>query len=309
MYDFNGKTAIVTGASSGIGRATAALLARHGARVVAAARDANQLAQLVEEAAAAGGSMIACRTDVTSSADCEALVRSAVERYGGLDILINNAGISMRAMTIDVDVEVLRRVMEVNFWGTVNCTKPALPYLLASPCGVLVGISSVAGFHGLPGRSGYSASKFAMHGFLESVRIEHLAERLNVLIVAPGFTRSGIRLHALTADGSEQSETPRDESRMMSPGRVARHILTAIRWGKRNRIVSFEAQFIALMQRVVPRWIDRMIYNSMLREPGSPLRDRTHGRWKTHERDQQHRSMIRAASVDNNRDNSRDNSG
>ena len=272
MFTFNGKIAIVTGASSGIGRATVLLLARRGARVVAAARDAVALAELVREVETAGGCCLAQPTDVTDPRQCEALIARAVTEFGGVDILINNAGISMRSLAIDTDVAVLRRVMEVNFWGTVHCTKAALPHLLRASRPTLVGISSVAGFHGLPARAGYSASKFAMHGFLESVRIEHRAEWLHVLIVAPGFTRSNIRLHALTAHGSEQAETPKNEARLKSPESVARAILNAIVLRKRNRIISAEAQFVALMQRILPHLVDRMIYNHMRNEPHSPLR-------------------------------------
>lgn len=274
LYDVRGRAVIVTGASSGIGHATALLFAARGARVVAAARSAEQLAGLQQQAQKTGGVLITQVTDVTDPAACRALVDRCVGEFGGVDILINNAGISMRALTIDTDVRVLRRLMEVNFWGTVHCTKAALPWLLKSPRGVLVGVSSVAGFHGLPGRSGYSASKFAMHGFLESIRIEHLPDGLHVLIIAPGFTRSGIRTHALTAEGHEQSETPRNEGKLMSPEEVAHHILHAIRWRKRNRIVSFEAQFVALVQRILPHLVDRLIYRNMAKEPGSPLRAR-----------------------------------
>lgn len=265
--DVHGKAVIVTGASSGIGYATALLLADRGARVVAAARSAEQLAGLQQQARARGGELIAQVTDVTDPAACRALVDRCIAEFGGVDILINNAGVSMRALTIDTDIAVLQRVMDVNFWGTVYCTKAALPWLLKSPRGVLVGISSVAGFHGLPGRSGYSASKFAMHGLLESIRIEHLPDRLHVLVVAPGFTRSGIRAHALTGDGREQSETPRNEAKLMSPEKVAAQILRAIRWRKRNRIVSFEAQFVALAQRIVPHFVDWLVYRSMAQEP------------------------------------------
>ncbi|MFP4329365.1 MAG: SDR family oxidoreductase [Spirochaetaceae bacterium] len=273
MRNIDGNVAIVTGASSGIGRATAGALARAGVKVVCAARNGERLDSLVAAVRAEGGEALAQPTDLTDPKQCHAMVQRAVEEYGTLDILINNAGISMRALVEEVEMSTLRRVMEVNFWGTVQATKAALPYLRKTR-GVVLAVSSVAGFHGLPGRSGYSASKFAIHGFMESVRIENLDVGLQVTIVAPGFTASEIRSHALTADGTEQAETPLNESKLMSAERVANLIVQAIRKGKRNKIISFEAQVIALMQRILPLWIDRKIYKSMADEPGSPLRNR-----------------------------------
>ena len=260
------SVAVVTGASSGIGRATATELAAQGAKVVAAARNAERLASLVQEIREAGGEAVYQPTDVTDPKQCAALIYRAVEEFGALDILINNAGVSMRAPADEAELSTLRRVMEVNFWGTVHCTKAALPHLRKSK-GVLLAVSSVAGFHGLPGRSGYSASKFAIHGFLESIRIENLDTGLQVTIVAPGFTASEIRSHALLASGDEQGETPRDESKLMPPERVAKLILRSIRKGKRNKIISLEAQVIALMQRILPLWVDRRIYSNMAKEP------------------------------------------
>lgn len=275
MRRIRGNVAIVTGASSGIGRATAIRLAEEGVKVVAAARSGGRLEALISQIRSAGGEAVAQPTDVTDPKQCHAAVQRALQEYGGLDILINNAGISMRALVDSVDEQTLRRVMEVNFWGTVHCTRAALPYLRESR-GVLLAVSSVAGFHGLPGRSGYSASKFAIHGFMESVRIENLDVGLQVTIVAPGFTASEIRTHALVADGGEQGETPRNESKLMPAERVAKLIVRSIKKRKRNKIISFEAQVIALMQRILPLWIDRKIYNSMANEPGSPLANRHH---------------------------------
>lgn len=241
--------------------------------MVAAARSAERLEALVSEIHANGGEAVAQPTDVTDPKQCRAAVVRAIQEFGRLDILINNAGISMRALADEVEEKTLRRVMEVNFWGTVHCTQAALPHLRESR-GVLLAVSSVAGFHGLPGRSGYAASKFAIHGFMESVRIENLDVKLQVTIVAPGFTASEIRSHALVANGEVQGDTPRDESKLMSAERVAKLIVRSIRKGKRNRIISYEAQVIALMQRILPLWIDRKIYNSMAKEPGSPLANR-----------------------------------
>ena len=127
----------------------------------------------------------------------------------------------MRALFDDCDLSVLHRLMDVNFWGTVNCTKYALPWLQRSR-GSLVGISSVAGIHGLPGRTGYSASKYAMTGFLDTIRVENLKKGVHVMTACPGFTASNVRFSALTADGSQQGETPRNEAKMMTPEQVAR---------------------------------------------------------------------------------------
>ena len=243
--------------------------------MVTVARSGERLQALISEIRSNGGEAVAQPTDVTDPKQCRAAVARAIQEFGRLDILINNAGISMRALADEVDEGTLRRVMEVNFWGTVHCTQAALPHLRESR-GVLLAVSSVAGFHGLPGRSGYSASKFAIHGFMESVRIENLDVGLQVTIVAPGFTASEIRTHALVADGGEQGDTPRDESKLMPAERVAKLIVRSIKKGKRNKIISFEAQVIALMQRILPLWIDRKIYKSMAREPGSPLANRHH---------------------------------
>jgi short-subunit dehydrogenase len=177
----------------------------------------------------------------------------------------------MRAAFDDVDMKVLHSLMDVNFWGTVYCTKYALPYLVANK-GSLVGVSSVAGFHGLPGRTGYSASKFAMHGFLETIRIENLKRGLHVMIIAPGFTSSEIRKHALLADGSEQGVSPREEHKLMTPEFVAKWVLKGIRKKKRTKILPFIGKLTALLQRILPEVVDRGYYVGMSREPDSPLK-------------------------------------
>lgn len=170
MKDFKDKVVVITGASSGIGAALAARFAAQGAHVVAGARSVDKLEEVVDSLPTPS---VAVACDVSREEDCKRLIQRAVEAFGRIDVLINNAGISMRALFDDVDLEVIRRLMDTNFWGCVYCTKYALPYIQASR-GSIVGISSVAGFHGLPGRTGYSASKYAMHGLLETVRVENL---------------------------------------------------------------------------------------------------------------------------------------
>lgn len=268
---FRDKVVIVTGASSGIGRATALEFARQGSRVVLAARSAERLAELEKEISALGTEALTCVTDVANEEDCRRLVEKTVERFGTIHILINNAGISMRALFDDVDIAVLKRLMDVNFWGTVYCTRYALPYIVKNR-GSIVGVSSTAGFHGLPGRTGYSASKFAIHGFLETIRIENLKEKLHVMIIAPGFTTSEVRRHALLADGTEQGNSPREEKKMMSPEFVARWVLKGIRKKKRNKIMTWTGRFTALLQRIIPAVVDYVYYLEMKREPNSPLK-------------------------------------
>lgn len=271
MKTFKNKVVIITGASSGIGRACALEFAKHGSCLSLAARRLDHLIEVEKLAKGMGAEAISVKTDISNESDCKSLIEITFKTFGGVDILVNNAGISMRALFDNVSVQVMKKVMDVNFWGAVYCTKFALPHLLKSK-GTVVGVSSVAGFHGLPARSGYSASKFALHGFLETVRIENLKKGLHVMVIAPGFTSSDIRKHALTENGREQGETPRKEEKMMSPEHVARVMLKSIKKKKRNKILTIQGQLTALLQRIVPVQVDKAIYRAMEKEPNSPLK-------------------------------------
>ncbi len=271
MKTLENKTIVITGASSGIGEAMARVYAAQGARVVLGARSADRLARLAAEIHAAGGQAAWCAVDVTVPEQCKALIDTAVTTFGGIDVLICNAGISMRASFDEVDLSVLHRLMDVNFWGTVNCCKYALPYVQASH-GSIVGISSVAGLHGLPGRTGYSASKYAMTGFLETLRIENLKKGLHVMVACPGFTASNVRFAALTADGSQQGETPRDEAKMMTPEQVARIVARGMRRRKRLCLMEIEGRATHFVKKFAPAFLDRMFYRVMSKEPDSPLK-------------------------------------
>ncbi len=265
---FKDKVIIVTGASSGIGRALAEACLEQGARVVLAARNKEAM-----EALATGFSpekSLVVPTDVSSEGDCRKLVERTIERFGRIDVLISNAGISMRALFDQADTKVIERLMAVNFWGTVYCSRYALPYLLDSR-GSLVGVSSIAGYKGLPARTGYSASKFAMHGLLEALRIENLNRGLHVLIACPGFTASNIRKTALAGDGTAQGESPRDEDKMMSAGEVARHILGAIAKRKNTLILTRQGKLTVWLNKFLPSLTDKLIYKHMAGEPDSPL--------------------------------------
>lgn len=266
-----GKTVVITGASSGIGEAMGKLYAEMGAKVVLGARSEEKLKALAEEIRAQGGEAAYCATDVTKAEDCRRLIETAVEAFGGIDVLICNAGISMRAIFDDVELDVLHRLMDVNFWGTVYCAKYALPYLQASR-GSLVGISSVAGLHGLPGRTGYSASKYAMTGFLETVRIENIKKGLHVMVACPGFTASNVRFAALTADGSQQGATPREEGKMMTAEQVAKIVAKGIAKRKRLCLMEIEGRATHFVKKFAPAFLDKMFYWVMSKEPNSPFK-------------------------------------
>ena len=271
MAFLQGKTVDVTGASSGIGRALAEYFAAAGANAVLGARHEDALREIVGRIGAAGGHAAYAVCDVTREADCKRLIDTAVDTFGGVDVLICNAGISMRALFDEVDLAVLHKLMDVNFWGCVNCTKYALPYIQRVH-GSIVGVSSVAGIHGLPGRTGYSASKYAMTGFLETIRIENRKKGVHVMIACPGFTASNVRFSALTADGSQQGETPREEGKMMTAEEVARIIARAVVRRKRLCLMEFQGRATHFVKKFWPSLLDRLFYWYMSKEPDSPFK-------------------------------------
>jgi short-subunit dehydrogenase len=245
--------------------------AGRGSRVVLGARREEHLKEVIETIKKAGGDAIYCVIDVTQENLCKKLIDTAIAEYGRIDILICNAGISMRANFSEVNIDVLHRLMDVNFWGTVYCVKHALPYLIKSE-GNIVGISSIAGIHGLPGRAGYSASKFALTGFLETIRIENLKNKLHVMIAIPGFTASNIRYVALTADGFQQGNTPRDEGKMMSPETVAKYVAYGIKRKKYYLRLNMEGKAIFFVKKIATSLLDKSFYKAMAKEPDSPLK-------------------------------------
>lgn len=265
-----GKTVIITGASSGIGKACALAFAGQGAQVVISGRDESRLKDVAGELIQMNREVHPVVMDVMLDNDCQRLVNETIARFGKCDVLINNAGLSMRALFAETDLNVLKKLMDTNFWGAVYCTKYALPHLLKTK-GSVVGISSIAGKAGLPGRTGYSASKFALEGFLESLRIENSKTGLHVLVACPGFTASNIRNTALSKDGTRQGESPRDEKKMMSAEHVAQRIVEAVKKRKRDLILTADGRITVLLKKFFPSWADRIIFNHMSKEPGSPF--------------------------------------
>lgn len=266
------KNVIITGASSGIGKALVYEYFKRGFQITMAARNREAMELIAKDLDPKLKNILFIKTDVSKEADCINLIDKSLARFGRIDILINNAGISMRALFKDLHLDVVRKVMDVNFWGTVYCTKYALPHLLQTK-GTVVGVISIAGYLGLPARSAYSASKYAVRGFLDTLRVENLKTGLHVLVAAPGFTASNVRMAALSADGSPQGETPRDESKMMSSEEVAFQIAKSVEKRKAELILTFvEGKLSVFLKKFFPRLIEKLTYNHMAKEPDSPLK-------------------------------------
>ena len=264
--DLKDKVVVITGASSGIGKACAIEFAKRGAHLVLAARQYVKLCEITQEIHEKYKvKTLAVQTDVSKEQDCKELISQTISTMGRIDILINNAGISMRALFKDLDLEVLKQVMDINFWGTVYCTKYALQEILNTD-GSIVGISSIAGFKGLPGRTGYSASKFAMNGFLEALRIENLKNNLHVMLACPGFTASNIRNVALNSEAKSQGESSMEEDKMMTAADVAIRIVDGVAQRKRQLIMTRQGKLTVLMQKFFPKWLDHLVYNHFKKE-------------------------------------------
>jgi short-subunit dehydrogenase len=258
MDTFTGKTVLITGASTGIGRALALELARSGARLALNARDAVRLGATAAECAAHGAQVLSVPGDVAVAADCRTAVARTVERFGALDVLVNNAGMTMWARFDQLaDLEGLERLLAVNYLGAVRVTAAALPYL-KSARGLIVAVASLAGLTGVPERTGYAASKHAMVGFFESLRIELRASGVGVTIVAPDFVRSELHKGALGADGRALGKSPMDEPRIMTSEECAHLMMHAMRTRQRLLITSRRGRLGRWARLVAPGLVDAL---------------------------------------------------
>lgn len=263
------KVIVITGASSGIGKALADIAIASGAKVAVCARNPEKLHEAFAESNKTN--LLLHKANVAVEADCEAFIEAVIKQWGGIDILINNAGMSMRALFDELDIKVLKELMDVNFWGMVYMTRLALPFVKKSK-GTIAGISSIAGYRGLPGRTGYSSSKFAMQGFLESLRTELLHSGVNVMWASPGFTASNIRNVALGANGNAQKETPLAEDKLMSAETCAGIIYDGIEKRKRTIVMTTQGKATVFLNKLFPGFMDKMVFNHFAKEPGSPLK-------------------------------------
>lgn len=255
---FAGATVVISGAGGGLGRALAMRFARAGARVAGLDRDGAAVESLATELAQAGSDALGLSCDVTDEVACRAAVDAVLARFGRIDVVINNAGLSHRSAFIDTDTAVLRRVMEVNLFGAVHLTRPALPALQRSR-GLIVAISSVAGFTPLIARTGYAASKHALHGLFESLRTEVAADGIEVMLVCPAFIATRIDRNALGAQGGAAAHAQVVVGRPLQPGAVADRIFTACERSRRLLLIGRTARAAWWLSRCLPSVYERIM--------------------------------------------------
>jgi len=249
---------VITGASKGIGAELARQLAAKGAKLVLAARSLAQLEAVAAQCRASGAAVVTVKADVAVERDCQAIVAGAVLAFGCVDTLVNNAGMSMWARFEEIqDVSVLERIMQVNYMGAVYCTRHALPYLREKG-GRLVGISSLAGRTGVPTRTGYAASKHAMAGFFDSLRIELEGSGVSVTMIYPGFVATGIRENATGPDGLPILVSPVREGEAMGVAECARRIARAIERREREVVMTARGRMGLWLKLLAPSLVDRI---------------------------------------------------
>ncbi len=255
---FSSSVVVLTGASSGIGREMALQLADRGARLALAARGAGRLEKVAAACRERGGEALSVPTDVGDRAACSVLIDAAVERWGRLDVLIANAGISMWARFDELeDPGIFEEILRVNFLGAVWCTHSALPHLKEAR-GRLVGVSSLTGKTGVPTRSGYAASKHAMAGFFDTLRIELLDSGVTVTMAYPDFVATEIRERAYGPDGRPLGTSPVQEGRVMSAELCARRILRAAERREREIVMSARGRLGLWLKLLAPGVVDRI---------------------------------------------------
>ena len=255
---FTNKTIIITGASSGIGKELAIRLAEKNTKLVITARNKQRLGEVANQCRAKGSGVLVVAADVANKADCKNIIEETVKAFGGIDILVNNAGITMWAEFEKVtNLEALEQIMQVNFFGSMYLTHFALPYLIKSK-GQIVGVSSLTGKTGIPTRSIYAASKHAMAGFFDSLRIELKEKGVAVTMIYPGFVSSEVRERALNGEGIPLGKSPVKEKEVMSVEECVRQMLPVIEKRKRELVMTTRAKVGLWLKMVAPGVTDNI---------------------------------------------------
>jgi NAD(P)-dependent dehydrogenase (short-subunit alcohol dehydrogenase family) len=262
---FQNKVVVITGAAGGMGRALCRRFGRAGAKLGLLDLKQTEVESFARELEQAGIAAMGLACDVTDERACQTAVQKIVKKFGGLDVLINNAGITHRSAFEKTQMQTFRKVMEVNFFGALHCTHAALPHLQKSR-GMIIVMSSIAGFSPLFGRSGYSASKFALHGMFESLRTELREQGVHVMMVCPGFTATNIEKNALDGDGRPTTHPRSTTGKIAPPEEVAEAIYRGALRNKRLLVLSTVGKLAYLVSRFFPAYYERVMMRRLWHE-------------------------------------------
>jgi len=246
------KVVLITGVSSGIGKAIAQLYADKGAHLVLASRNLEALEKLASALKEKTSEVLIVQTDIANSDDCKKLVSETISIYGRIDLLINNAGISQRSLTMDTNIDVYKTIMDVNYFGTIEITKLVLNSMISKGGGQIAVISSVVGKFGFPFRSGYSASKHALHGFFDSLRAEVSDKHIDITIICPGRIQTNISVNAVTEDGSKHNKMDKGTAEGMAVEKCASLIVKAITAKKKEVIIAGNEKHLVWLRKFIP---------------------------------------------------------
>jgi dehydrogenase/reductase SDR family protein 7B len=250
----NQKIIWITGASSGIGEALALEWAAPGHFLILSGRNISQLELVAASCQERGAETLVLAFDLTSAEDSTAAAETIKKQFPRLDILVNNGGISQRSLLIETPIEVSRRIMEVDFWGHVRLTKEILPFMIKTGGGTIVVVSSLTGLFGFPQRSAYAAAKHALHGFFETLRLEHFRDNIRVTMVCPGMVKTNVSIHALTAGGIEHGLMDKGQENGVSSAFCAKKIAKAVQNSKKEVIIGKKDVIMPYLKRYFP-WL------------------------------------------------------
>lgn len=251
---FTDKTVWITGASSGIGEALVTAFIKGGSRVIASSNDEEGLMKVAAKCSAMKGSIITVPFDLSEMSGIEETVADIIKKEGRIDLLLNIGGISQRALIKDTPLRLDRRIMEINYFGTIALTKAVLPYMISNGGGHIVATSSISGRFGFPLRSAYSASKQALHGFFETLLLEHRSDNIRVSVLIPGRVRTNISFHALTSSGMEHGKLDEGLAGGISPEKAAQQIIRGIRRNRREVLVGSKELIMLGIRKYLP-WL------------------------------------------------------
>jgi short-subunit dehydrogenase len=259
MSMFKNKVVWITGASSGIGEALAKAFAEKGAKLVLSSRREDELQRVKTSLNLTSENTLILPLDLANTSRIDLLTQQVISKFGTIDFLINNGGISQRALTKDTSIEIDRKIMEINFFGTVALTKSVLPVMLKQKSGHIIAMSSIAGKFGFYYRSAYSASKHALHGFFESLRMEIYKENVKVLIVCPGKIKTNISINAVTGNGGRHNKMDDSTDQGLSTEECAEQILKAIEHNEEEIFIGGKELRAVWVKRFFPKLFSKMI--------------------------------------------------